>query len=63
MKIRDYQNIRLKMVLTGHAPVRTHLRNMGLVPADSTGRRMKQRNILTATARRWLVSALMSLGI
>jgi hypothetical protein len=30
---------------------------MGIQPADSTGRRPKQCNILFAAARRWLVSA------
>jgi len=35
---------------------------MGIQPADFAGRRLKQYSILSAAARRWLVSAIMSLG-
>jgi len=36
---------------------------MGIQPADSAGRRLKQCSILFAAARHWLVSAITSLGI
>jgi hypothetical protein len=35
---------------------------MGIQPADSAGWRLKQCSILSAAARRWLVSAITSLG-
>ena len=54
----------LKMVvtiLTGHASVRGHLYIMSLFDGDRTCR-LKQCSILSAAARRWLVSAITSLG-
>jgi hypothetical protein len=35
---------------------------MGIQPADFAGRRLKQCSILSAAARRWVVSAVTSLG-
>ena len=49
-------------ILTGHAPVRGHLFIMWIKPADSAGWRLKQCSILSAAARRWLISAILSLG-
>jgi hypothetical protein len=51
----------------GHAAVRKHLSLWAcftvIQPADSAGRKLKQCTILSATARHWLVSAIMFLGI
>ena len=49
-------------ILTGHAAVRGHLYTVGIQPADSARRRLKQCSILFAAVRRWLVSAITSLG-
>jgi hypothetical protein len=66
LKLSRHQLKMVVAILTGHAPVRRHLNIMGLwgiLPADSAGRRLKQCSISSAAARRWLVSATMSLGI
>jgi len=53
-------------ILTGHAPVRGHLYIMGLFNGGSNLQILKdgdkQCSILSAAARRWLVSAITSLG-
>jgi hypothetical protein len=56
----------LKMVfafLTGHAPVRKHLRTMRLFEGEAADRRLKQYSTLFAAARIWPVSAIMFLGV
>jgi len=47
-------------ILTGHAPVRGNLYIMGLFNGNPAGWRLKQCSILSAAARRWLVSAIVS---
>jgi hypothetical protein len=53
-------------IFTGHAPVRgiciLWVCLIGTQPADSAGWRRKQCSKLSAAARRWLVSAIMSWG-
>jgi hypothetical protein len=54
-------------ILTGHAPVRMHLRTMGLFEGDPACRFCRQEAEQCSTsfvnARWWLAGALMSLGI
>jgi hypothetical protein len=61
IKLSRHQLKMVLAILTGHAAVSRHLK--GILPADSAGRRLKQCSISSAAARRWLVSATMSLGI
>ena len=53
------------VIFKGYASVRGHCIlwacSMGIQPADSAEWRLKQCSILFAAARRWLVSAIMSL--
>jgi hypothetical protein len=66
LKLGSHQLKMTVAILTGHAPVRGHLRIMGLFveinPADSARWRLKQCSISPAAARHWLVSATTSLG-
>jgi hypothetical protein len=66
LKLGRHQLKVVVATLTGHAPVRKHLRTMGLFKGDPTcrfcRRRLKQYSILLAAARHWLVSAIMSFG-
>jgi hypothetical protein len=59
----------LKMVvatLTGHAPVRKHLRSMGMFEGDPTCRFCRQEvetvQHIICCCKHWLVSAIMTLG-
>jgi hypothetical protein len=67
LKLSRHQLRTVVAILTGHAPVRTQLRTMGLfegnLPADSADSRLKQCSTSFVSARRWLAGALMSLGI
>ena len=66
LKLSRHQLKMVTATYTGHAPVRGHLCTMGFLmgirSADFAGWRLKQCSTLFAVARRWLVSAIMSLG-
>jgi hypothetical protein len=54
-------------ILTGHAPVRTHLHTMGLFEGDTVrrvcaDRRLKQHSTSFAAAKRWLARQLNVFG-
>jgi hypothetical protein len=63
LRLNRHQLKMVVAILTGHAPVRKHLHTMGLFDRDPAGRRPKQYSTLSAAARLWLVSAIMSLVV
>jgi hypothetical protein len=67
LKLRRHQLRMVAAILTGHAPVRTHLCTMGLFEGDPVcrfvNRRLKQCSTSSVTAKRWLADGSIYLGI
>jgi hypothetical protein len=64
LKLSRHQLKIVVAILTGHAPVRKHIRTVSLIEGDPTCRFCKKEaETPLAAAWRWLVSALMSLEI